>query len=539
MSSYKKIYLIHRKFFSVNLIVSFIVVLLFSCERFDYVKVVKLETGVVTDTFSTSVIINGRILDAGEDEILQYGHCWSFNKNPTIVDSLNNLGKRIDRGSFLDSISGLSPKTTYFVRAYARNSFDTYYGDEITITTKDGLPILTTAAATNITNTTAISGGSITDDKGFTITARGVCWNTNQNPTITDTMTNDGAGKDSFVSSLTNLSPNTIYYIRAYAINSSGTGYGNQISFKTLGPPIAAFEASPITIFKGEKVQFTDLSANFPTTWNWNFGDGTTSTLQNPQHLYSLAGDYTVSLGVSNNYGTDEEIKNNYITVSDTIGSFTDGRDEHLYKWVKIGSQVWMTENLAYLPAVSPPSLGSETSQYFYVYEYNGTIVNDAKLTSNYITYGVLYNWPAAMNGASSSDLNPSGVQGICPSGWHLPSDAEWKQLEIYLGMSQAGADSDTWRGTTEGGKLKETGYDHWISPNTGATNSSCFTALPGGGRGNNGNWLGVGYYGVWESATEYGTTREWYRTLNFDKASVGRYSDDKGNGYSVRCVRD
>src|SRR4030042_875983 len=88
---------------------------------------------------------------------------------------------------------------------------------------------------------------------------------------------------------------------------------------------------------------------------------------------------------------------------------------------------------LAYLPAVSPPASESMTDPYYYVYDYNGNSVTAAKATGNYMTYGVLYNWSAAMNGAASSIANPSGVQGVCPTGWHLPSDAEWTQLTDYL----------------------------------------------------------------------------------------------------------
>jgi uncharacterized protein (TIGR02145 family) len=104
-------------------------------------------------------------------------------------------------------------------------------------------------------------------------------------------------------------------------------------------------------------------------------------------------------------------------------------------------------------------------------------------------TYGGLYTWAAAMNGATTSDTNPSNVQGVCPEGWHLPSDFEWKELEIHLGMSQADADSRGYRGIDVGGMLKEPGISYWESPNTGATNQSGFTAIPGGIRDENGNF--------------------------------------------------
>jgi len=219
--------------------------------------------------------------------------------------------------------------------------------------------------------------------------------------------------------------------------------------------------------------------------------------------------------------------------------TFEDSRDGKTYRYVTIGRQVWMAENLAYLPAVSPPTKGSRLTPHYYVYGYNGTSVSSARATGNYRTYGVLYNWAAAMNGAGSSDANPSGVQGVCPTGWHLPSDSEWKELEMYLGMSQAEADERGWRGTDEGGKMKETGTAHWNSPNTGATNSSGFTALLGGYRSIDGTFYPMYYYAVFWSSTEGSSYDAWDRLLGYDYSEVGRLSDNKAYGFSVRCLRD
>ncbi len=208
--------------------------------------------------------------------------------------------------------------------------------------------------------------------------------------------------------------------------------------------------------------------------------------------------------------------------------TFTDVRDGNVYKTVTIGNQVWMAENLKYLPSVFDPGAGSKTTPHYYVYEYNGRVVADAKATENYNTYGVLYNWPAVMAGSTSSAANPSGVQGVCPAGWHLPSDAEWTQLIDYLGGANAA-----------GGKLKEPGTTHWNSPNTGATNETDFTALPGGYRNLNGTFGYVGYNGLWWSTTEYSTHLVWYRSLSYTFGLIGRGSDYKDMGLSVRCVKD
>lgn len=207
---------------------------------------------------------------------------------------------------------------------------------------------------------------------------------------------------------------------------------------------------------------------------------------------------------------------------------FIDSRDGTHYNAVKIGNQIWMAENLKYLPIVVGPGTGSETTPYYYVYGYNGTSVTDAKATANHTTYGVLYNWPAAMNSEASSTTNPSGIQGVCPTGWHLPSDAEWTELTDYLGGT-----------SVAGGKLKETGTTHWNSPNTGATNETGFTALPGGYRNYYGTFTSIGNSGHWWSATEYSATYAWYNNMNYNNSNVNRNYGNKEVGFSVRCVRD
>ena len=212
-------------------------------------------------------------------------------------------------------------------------------------------------------------------------------------------------------------------------------------------------------------------------------------------------------------------------TPQEVPNTFTDNRDGKVYKTVTIGEQVWMAENLAYLPSVVGPATESDTDPYYYVYDYDGTEVAAAKATTNYTTYGVLYNWPTALT--------------ACPEGWHLPSDAEWKQLEMYLGMSEEEADKRGERGTDEGGKLKEVGTTHWETPNTGATNSSGFTALPGGQRDwFHGNFGYIGHYAVWWCSTEDYVNNDVYRRLYYNDSYVTRYSPRKSEGLSVRCVQ-
>lgn len=229
-------------------------------------------------------------------------------------------------------------------------------------------------------------------------------------------------------------------------------------------------------------------------------------------------------------------------TKIDLLELLTDGffdiRDGIHYDVVKIGSQFWMADNLKYLPKIDTVEEGSEDNangKYYYVYDYlpSGSTeeeqVSNAKTTTNYLTYGVLYNWNAAMNGASSSNSNPSNVQGVCPTSWHLPSYSEWIQLITFLeGESVAG------------GKLKEIGTSHWDTPNTGASNKSNFTALPGGARDIDGLFYGIGHNGEWWTTSQYQTNIPRFIDLYYTENKVNITYYNLGDyGTTVRCIKD
>jgi len=204
---------------------------------------------------------------------------------------------------------------------------------------------------------------------------------------------------------------------------------------------------------------------------------------------------------------------------------FTDPRDEQTYTTVQIGNQCWMAENLNVGTMING-SVGMTNNEIIEKYCHSNN-------NANCNEYGGLYQWDEMMQYVTTA-----GTQGICPTGWHLPTDAEWKTMEMHLGMSQDQADATGWRGTDEGGKLKETGTTHWASPNTGATNTSGFTGLPGGYRYTNGSFTDLTFYAYFWSSSENGSDA-WYRGLSFGSAQVGRYDYDKAYGFSVRCVRD
>lgn len=180
---------------------------------------------------STTITTGGSISSDGGYNITARGVCYSkTNANPTLADAYTTDGS--GTGSYSSTITNVSVSTNYYVRAYATNSIGTAYAQTVTVTTGDGLPtVITTVIGENVTETTAVSGGQVTDDGGYTITARGVCWSTLPYPTISDSKTNNGSGTGYFSSSITNinLTGSNVYYVRAYATNANGTTYGEQV----------------------------------------------------------------------------------------------------------------------------------------------------------------------------------------------------------------------------------------------------------------------------------------------------------------------
>ena len=203
-------------------------------------------------------------------------------------------------------------------------------------------------------------------------------------------------------------------------------------------------------------------------------------------------------------------------------GTFIDSRDNQVYDWLRIGDKIWMTENLAFLPSVDSPSSGSNTEPHYYVYGYTGSDAAACKQNENYASFGVLYNWTAAKSAS--------------PSGWHLPSDEEWKELELFLGMQEEFVDTFGFRGTNEGLLLKATST--W-NKNGNGTNTSGFTALAGGIHYGSEGFLNVGIGGYWWSATENSSQLAWDRGLYWSIPGVNRFSLNKSYGLSVRCIKD
>lgn len=390
------------------------------------INIPTVTTTAITDIAAITATGGGDVTADGGASVTARGVCWSTTADPSITDPKTSDDSGI--GAFSSSITGLSSGITYHIRAYATTSAGTGYGADVTFTTL-GVPTVATAAASTITSISAISGGNVTSTGGVPVTIKGICWSINPTPNTTDALNINGSGPGSFASSLLGLLPNTTYYIRAFATNSEGTGYGNQVSFTT-------------------PMQVTDFDGN-------------------------------------------------------------------VYNTVIIGTQLWMQENLKVThyrdgsPISNvPSSTWSTLASGAYCWINNNILNKDI--------YGAIYNSFAAVDN-----------HNLCPTGWHVATDAEWTTLETYLGGS-----------SVAGGKLKETGTEHWISPNTAATNESGFTGLPGGYVTGSTHYS-PGSLGHWWSSTWVDQTGiTWARRLNNDVSSVFRSGNNGHWGHSVRCIQ-
>ena len=428
--------------------------------------------------------VTGRLFNSGIYWISGSGFCWSTSQNPTLDD--NHITVTSELGPFSQNLTGLDDGTTYYVRAYATNSAGTTYGEQLSFTTiSDSSPTVTTHAVSNITSTTATCGGNVTSDGGAIVTARGICWSTSQNPTVSSSHTTDGSGAGSFSSSITGLAANTTYYVRAYATNSVGTAYGEQQNFTTSPDVLIDAKSCPAT----------------PTV-------------------------------------TDHE--------------------GNVYATVQIGDQCWTRENLR---TTTSPTTGTYLIPTAVTgYTYTGKMArwyNNDSATYAPMNYGLLYNWNAAVDmfntayGETSENTNGSNAvsvtfnghcRGICPEGWHLPSDAEWTAMTDYVSshseyvcggdtssIAKALADSVGWNNNTN---------TCCIGSNQSANNATGFSAVPAGRRFASAFVMAGDCTYFW-SSSQSGSAASFGRRLASGGDIVLNHGGDKGNSYSVRCLRD
>lgn len=287
--------------------------------------------------------------------------------------------------------------------------------------------------------------------------------------------------------------------IKAISVDNEGASTRDEIIVDLVEVELSAFTANPTMGDAPLIVQFTDQSIENPTSWNWDFGDGESSTEQSPSHTYSNMGLYDVTLATTHASVSDSKTMQDFIIVKET---FTDPRDNQTYRILTIGDQTWFAENLNF-----------ETEDSWW-YENNEAIGD---------IHGRLYTWHAA--------------QTACPAGWHTSRDSEWKELEMYLGMSQEEADNTMWRGTDEGKKLKSlTGWEDGMN----GIDVAGFTAIPAGVYDHTaGTFVYLENFASWWTYDEYDENGAWRRYIEDANDQLGRVAYNKGYGYSIRCVKD
>jgi uncharacterized protein (TIGR02145 family) len=583
------------------------------------VAVPVLTTTAISAITQTSAVSGGNITDDKGSSVTARGVCLGTVANPTTANSKTSDGT--GKGIFTSSIIGLTGNTTYYVRAYATNSAGTEYGNQVVFTTSPLIPTISTSATSSITQTTAISGGNVTADGGATVTARGICFSTTAAPTITSTIVAATGTTGAFTSNITGLTANTTYYVRAFATNSAGTAYGNEVVFTTSLPLPTITNFSSVTKNYGDVsftlTQPTSNSAGLFTYSSGNTGivtiSGSTVTIvgagttiitatQSATSSYasgSITANITVNAllpalsttsitntsatattsggNITNDGGaiismrglcwstsqnaTTSDSKTlagtgsgvftssitglaanttyyvrayainsagtsygNELIIRTSTGSVTD-IDGNSYFTVTIGTQVWFRENLkttkyndgTSIPLVTDITSWASLSGPAYCWNNNDPAAYKA-------TYGALYNWFAL-------DVLTNGNKNVCPTGWHVSSDADWTTLTTFLGGENIAA-----------GKLKEEGIINWYWPNTSATNESGFTALPGGYRSYNVSYNSQTMVGFWWTSTESSSTEGWYRDMNYTNSVVrrgGGVGTSKKNGLSIRCVKN
>ena len=503
----------------------------------DLIVAPTLTTVAVTSITLTTAISGGTISSDGGGNITAKGVCWATTANPISTGSHTTDGT--GSGNFASNLTSLLPSTTYHVRAYATNSAGTAYGNDISFTTSAvALATLSTTAVTSVTQTTASSGGNITADGGGAISARGICWAVTADPIASGSHTTDGTGTGSFTSSLTGLSAGTTYHVRAYATNSAGTAYGNDVSFTTSAALLPTLTTNAIT----SNAVTTAVSGGNITS----DGGGTLSargvcwaTTSNPEASGSHTSDGTSTGSFSSNITGLSAGTRYYVRAYATNGAGTAYGNQvifntkvadielNTYNTVTIGAQVWMAENLATtrfsnnsaIPNVTANLdwIGLSTAAYCW---YN----NDE--TTYKPMFGALYNWFAVNSG------------NLCPTGWHVPSDNEFNTLEGFLGLPADSLEMWGWRGTNSrlGEQLKST--TGWAAGENG-TNLSGFSGLPAGYRyGIDGNFEPFENTYWWTSTPQNGT-EAWYRRVDGNQIWSYRAAVVYQGGKYVRCLKD
>jgi uncharacterized protein (TIGR02145 family) len=487
-----------------------------------------ITTTSVSGITSSKAFSGGNISSNGGGIISARGLVWNTATGPTLSNFKTTSSGTV--GIFTDSLLGLNPGTTYYVKAYVTNDKGTAYGNELTFKSLDTLPTVSTKPVTGITQTGATSGGTITSTGGASHSEKGLVYATTTNPTILDNKLIDTNAGLTWNSALTGLMGNTKYYIRAYATNIMGTAYGRLDSFVTL-PIIPTITTNTVaTITRTSAVSGGNISSNGGSAilakgivWN-KTGSPVVGTDSIRTDASMTTGSYTLNVGNLNSgityfvraYATNaigtaygNELSFTTQPVLDTIGN--------QYTTITINGKEWFKENLKTTKYANGTDILNviENASWFNLVSGQGAWANYANDGANDGIYGKLYNWFAV-----------SDIKGLCPTGWHVATDADWTSLTANYGMDAAA-----------GNELKATTL--WTTPNSNS-NSSGFGALPGGGR-SPGGFGDINSKGFWWTSTPdpSDTDKAYIRSLQYNFDSVLRNTEDNKYGFSVRCVKN
>lgn len=363
-------------------------------------QIAQINTLITSNITQTTAESGGNILSNGGSAVIARGVCWSINSNPTINDNFTSNGT--GTGQFSSVLSGLTPLTTYYVRAYATNNTGTSYGNqEIFTTLAVSPPTVITENIINIGITTATGGGNIISDGGSNVTARGVVWSTTQNPTVTANLgiTTNGTGIGSFTSNITGLSDGVTYYVRAYATNSIGTAYGNQVSFTTIDVILPTVITNAIT-----NIAATTATLNGNVTFDGNSNVTAKgfvwATTQNPT--------LSVNNGSTNNGTGTGAFSSNitglthattyYVRAYATNIEGTEYGNQLSFSTLTITLPVVSTTNVTDITAVSANSGGNVTSD------------GNAAVTARGIVWGTSTNPTVTVNIGKTTDGSGLGI---------------------------------------------------------------------------------------------------------------------------------
>lgn len=358
-------------------------------------------TDAITNITGTSGISGGNITNDGGSTISARGVCWSTSTAPTISGS-----KTIDgsgTGVFVSNITGLTTGVTYYVRAYATNAAGTSYGNEVTFTPFGfSLPTLTTDTITNRTSTSGTSGGNITNDGGAAVTSRGVCWSLNPSPTIADSITTNGTGTGTFVSNINGLITGSTYYIRAYATNSVGTAYGNEIVYIPIGMPVVSTEAV-----------YYDYTA-FPASTTATSGGNVTSDGGSPLTASGVVWNTSPSPTIATNLGITNDNTNIGFYASTITGLIT-GTTYYIRAYAtnslgtSYGTEITLTPGVPSLPTITTGDILNKVGS---MAEGGGNILNDGgdPITSSGLCWGLSADPTTTVNVGMTTELWTSGL---------------------------------------------------------------------------------------------------------------------------------